>query len=363
MTPQRLPLLILISALVLPLAGCATASPDSTESRPFFQKEHRVAEHGRKTWFDRVVELDPGGLDVNMKDDYLNRAPAVIAPMPFTDHGSAQYVVDKIPLTFRNQQERNQWAWTDAQRLRRAMVGYLSEREFDVVNPIKVDAVLKEHGIDNDDQLHDVSVLTMGRWFDCDAVLYGQVNHYEAFYFGPLAGYVVGVDTRLVSTHDGETLMRSSGSRYAVNFLPAIDLQDILINSAESLLQLRDVVLARSEEEVARELVLRIPPSDKLRAQMERAAIDRADESDEEAQAAPSIGQANAQRNPEVPQADAMSQQVGPQQQAARANLVSEHTAFRQTPADGAVDRTASDLNTAPSWSQRDEDHDSPSSP
>jgi hypothetical protein len=318
MTRRHFPILLLLSAVVIPLAGCASTSPDTGEARPFYQKEHLVTQHGRKTWFDRVVELDPGGLEVDMKDDYLNRPPAVIAPMPFTDRGSAQYVVDKIPLTFRNEEERNQWAWTDAQRLRRAMVGYLSEREFDVVNPIKVDAVLKKHGINNDDQLHDVSVLTLGRWFDCDAVLYGQVNHYEAFYFGPLAGYIVGVDARLVSTHDGETLMRSSGSRYAVNFLPALDLQDILINSAESLLQLRDVVLARSEEEVARELVLRIPPSDKLRAQMQRQAIDRADESDEEAHDAINGSQFTyVNRQPQV---------------------------------DGAVDQKAPALNTAPSW-------------
>jgi hypothetical protein len=330
MTRRHLPILLLLCAVVIPFAGCASTSPDTGEARPFYQKEHQVTQHGRKTWFDRVVELDPGGLDVDMKDDYLNRPPAVIAPMPFTDRGSAQYVVDKIPLTFRNEQERNQWAWTDAQRLRRAMVGYLSEREFDVVNPIKVDAVLKKHGINNDDQLHDVSVLTLGRWFDCDAVLYGQVNHYEAFYFGPLAGYIVGVDARLVSTHDGETLMRSSGSRYAVNFLPAIDLQDILINSAESLLQLRDVVLARSEEEVARELVLRIPVSQKLRSQMQRQAIDRADESDEEAQNAIDGGQIT---------------RVTQQQQV-----------------DGSVDQKPSALNTAPSWRGTDDHRDSHSS-
>jgi hypothetical protein len=34
----------------------------------------------------------------------------------FTDRGSANDVVDKIPLTFRNQQEREAWAWTDANR-------------------------------------------------------------------------------------------------------------------------------------------------------------------------------------------------------------------------------------------------------
>ena len=56
--------------------------------------------------------------------------------------------------------------------------------------------------------------------------------------------------------------------------MPALNPEDILINSAESLLQLRDIVLARSEEEVCRELVLRIPISENLRLQIARQALE-----------------------------------------------------------------------------------------
>ena len=273
---------ILMPLLCAALAGCSTGTPDSVENRPFFQKEQATETHGRKTWFDHVVEFDPGGLSVDVAPDYDQHPPAVIAVMPFTDRGSAQYTVDKIPLTFRNEAQRNEWAWTDAQRLRKAYVGYLSQREFTVVNPIGVDAVLKQHSIDDDTKLRSESVLTLGKWFQCDAIVLGQVNHYEAFYFGPVSGYVVGVDSRMISTHDGETLMRTSGSRYSVDFLPAMDLQDIAINSAEALLQLRDVELARAEEEVARELVLRIPQSETLKSEMAESAIKRADQNEED---------------------------------------------------------------------------------
>jgi hypothetical protein len=67
--------------------------------------------------------------------------------LPFTDRGSANFVVDKIPLTFRKRQQRASWAWTDAQRLRRSMLGYLAGREFYILNPIGIDAVLQFHGI------------------------------------------------------------------------------------------------------------------------------------------------------------------------------------------------------------------------
>ena len=283
MASKRVTYLMLLPLCLLPLAGC---SNQNFETRPFYQKEIATQTHGRKTLFDRIVETDPGGLDVTMAKDYEEHAPATIAVLPFADRGTAQYVVDKIPLSFRNKQERNQWAWTDSQRLRKAFVAYLSEREFIVVNPIAVDAVLKSHGIDNEEQLDQVSVLTLGKWFRCDAVMYGTVEDYDAYYFALVSGFVVGVDARIVSTHDGETLMRSEGARYSLNVMPALDAEDIAINSAESLLQLRDVELARAEEEVARELVIRIPPSETLRAEIASDAVRKAreaEEADEEA--------------------------------------------------------------------------------
>jgi hypothetical protein len=278
MDSRRVTYLMLLPLCLLPLAGCAS---QNYETRPFYQKEIATETHGKKTLFDRVVEVDPGGLQVSMAKDYEERPPATIAVLPFIDRGSAQYAVDKIPLSFRNKEQRDQWAWTDSQRLRKAFVAYFSEREFAVVNPIAVDAVLKSHGIDNEEELNQVSVLTLGKWFHCDAVMYGTVESYDAYYFALVSGYVVGVDARMVSTRDGETLMRGEGSRYSLNVMPALDAEDIAINSAESLLQLRDVELARAEEEVARELVIRIPPSETLRAQIASNAVRRAREAEE----------------------------------------------------------------------------------
>src|ERR1700675_1474014 len=78
----------------------------------------------------------------------------------------------------------------------------------------------------------------------------------------------VAANVRMVSTRDSEELYRANGSRYSVDLRPAFDLMDIAINSGLSLLELRDVVLARAEEEDAREIALRIPRSERLRSQL-----------------------------------------------------------------------------------------------
>lgn len=72
--------------------------------------------------------------------------------------------------------------------------------------------------------------------------------------------------------------MRETGSRYSVDISPALSPEDFLINSALTLLDFRNVALARAEEEVSRELVIRIPVSEKLREQIAAAAIAHADE-------------------------------------------------------------------------------------
>ncbi len=265
---------IVLIAFALFLTGCTQVN---YENRNFFQQEYGRETHGRKTWFDHLVEVDPGGIDARAADDFDRVAPRRIAVLPFVDLGSANYVVDKIPLTFRNKEEREKWAWTDSNRLRRALSGYLSEREFFVANLIETDEILKAHGIHNEAELCRLSPQTLGRWLNVDAVVYGEVTHYEAYYAALVSAWQVGTNVRMVSTHDGKELFAADGSRWSVDLRPAFDVMDIAVNSGLSLLELRDVTLARAEEEDAREIVLRVPRSQRLEAELTRAAQDKAE--------------------------------------------------------------------------------------
>jgi len=260
----------LLSAILL--AGCAT---NSSETRPFFRQELGVTSHGRKTWFDHLVEVDPGGFKVELTPDYWREPPERIAVLPFTDRSSAQFVVNKIPLSFRDQEQRADWAWTDANRLRRSLIGYLAQREFVSINIIQIDTVLADRGIDNEDKLMRIDPRRFREWLGADAVIYGEVSHYEAYYAFLISAWQVSGQIRMVSTHDGRELASARGSRFDVNLLPALDLEDIAINSGLSLLQLRDVVLARSEDEVCREIMLRIPESKVLRHRLMEEARER----------------------------------------------------------------------------------------
>jgi hypothetical protein len=84
----------------------------------------------------------------------------------------------------------------------------------------------------------------------------------------------------MVSTHDSGNFVKAAGSRYAVQVMPALSMEDILINSAANVLQLRDILLARAEEETCREIVHRVPVSQELKQRIAQRALDGAEEAD-----------------------------------------------------------------------------------
>jgi hypothetical protein len=247
----------LIAALFL-LAGCSTASTQY-QSRPFFLTEEDATTHGRKAWYDRVVEVDPGDAKFTVAADYQQAPPKNIAVLPFTDLGEGKFVVDKLPLLSRSDQERPRWGWSHANHVRRAVAGDVATREFTLTPLLAIDAVLAERGITDFHKLSVASPMEVGQWLHADALVYGEVVDYEAYYGFLFAAWRVTARVRMVSTRDGHELFSCTDTRYSTNVTPAIDPIDIAISSVVNLVELRDINLARTENEVGREIVLRLP--------------------------------------------------------------------------------------------------------
>src|SRR5258707_14177331 len=100
--------------------------------------------------------------------------------------------------------------------MRRSFSRYLDPREFQEANLIQVDEVLQEHGIDSEKKLLAVPPETLGKWLGVDAVVYGDITHYEAYYALLVSAWQVGADVKMVSTPNGEQLYAASGNRDSV---------------------------------------------------------------------------------------------------------------------------------------------------
>ena len=250
----------LVAVLFL-LAGCSAST--EYKSRPFFLTEENATTHGRKAWYDRIVELDPGGAEFTVAADYQQAPPKKIAVLPFTDLGQGEFVIDKLPLLSRSDLERARWGWSHANHLRRAFAGDVATREFTLTPLLAIDAVLAERGITDFHKLSVASPIEIGHWLHADALVYGEVLDYEAYYGFLFAAWRVTARVRMVSTRDGHELFSCTDTRYSTNVTPAIDPIDIVINSALNVVELRDITLARAENEVGREIVLRLPVAER----------------------------------------------------------------------------------------------------
>jgi len=251
-----------IVTVLLLLAGCSTAST-KYRTRPFFLPEEEAATHGRKAWYDRLVEVDPGSAKFTVAADYEKAPPKKIAVLPFTDLGDGSFIVDKIPILPRSDQERARWGWSHANHLRRAFAGDVATREFTLVPLLAIDAVLAERGITDYDELNALPPTEIGRWLNADAIVYGEVVNYEAYYGFLVAAWRVTARVKMVSARDGHELFSCEDTRYSTNVTPAFDPIDIAINSALNVLELRDITLARAESEVGREIVMRLPVAER----------------------------------------------------------------------------------------------------
>jgi len=251
-----------IVTVLLLLAGCSNTSTQY-RTRPFFLPEEEATTHGRKAWYDRIVEVDPGGAKFTVAADYEKAPPKKIAVLPFTDLGDGSFVIDKIPILRRSDQERARWGWSHANHLRRAFAGDVATREFTLVPLLATDAVLAERGITDYDELNALPPMEIGRWLNADAIVYGEVVNYEAYYGFLVAAWRVTARVKMVSARDGHELFSCEDTRYSTNVTPAFDPIDIAINSALNVLELRDITLARAENEVGREIVLRLPVAER----------------------------------------------------------------------------------------------------
>lgn len=261
----------LLSVTVLAACATSTAPPPP---RPFFLEQRESETHGRKTWFDRLIETDPGGTTFKLASDYQERPPQRIAVLPFVDHGNGDYVVNKLPIVDRSEEERDEWSWTHANRLRHAVIGALAAREFVVVPPLLVDAVLRHRGVTDRDRLQAIPPSDLGRWLNVDTVVYGELIDYEAYYAFLVAAWEISSRITMVSTADGREIFSCTDRRYDATVSVTIDPIDIGIASLLNLLKFRDVSLARTEYEVGREIVLRLPKAERNLAEFERAGID-----------------------------------------------------------------------------------------
>ncbi|QSR83996.1 GNA1162 family protein [Methylacidimicrobium sp. B4] len=249
--------------LCLGFGLCVLAVPllaaEEAGDQRLFLPEKGADSHGRKRWYDYVMDPDPGSCTVWTSPDFAERAPRRIAVLPFIDEGAGNYVLNEIQWPGRKGEALDVWRWTHSQRLRRMVHGYLAAREFDLIPVALVDSMLAAHKISSDRVLKSTEPQILGRFLDADALVYGSVSVYRSYYLLLAAGWRVKLAIRMFSAITGREMLTGTATRNILGLRIATNPVDLAIASIGNLVHLRDVTLRRGEDEACRELVLRVP--------------------------------------------------------------------------------------------------------
>jgi hypothetical protein len=255
--------------------GCSSGKRKTTGKERFFLHEKGVSEHGKKTVIDRIYQLDPGDEEFEVSDRFKTNPPRKIAVLPFDNLVGGNYILNEIPIPRFSKEKGEKWNWTYANRLRRFFFGHLAAREFQDIELMYIDKTLQKLQILTPNDLEAVPPQELGRILGADALIYGKVTDYKNSYYALFSQIRIGLRIRCVSTEDGSVLFEGEHKRYDNDIRVATNPFDFAIAAFQNYMSLRDVYAARASEEVARELVMRIPIVDSFIEEEEKRIDDR----------------------------------------------------------------------------------------
>lgn len=251
--------IVALIAISLLLTGCSGNNRKTTGDEPFFLQENELAEHGKKTVIDRIYQLDPGDKEFEVSDKFKASPPRKIAVLPFENLVGGNYILNEISLPRFSKKKNDEWNWTYANRLRRFFFGHLAIREFQDIELMYIDRVLQKLQILTPNDLDAFPPQELGRILGADALIYGKVTDYKNSYYALYSQIRIGLHIKCISTEDGSILFEGDQKRYDNSLLIGTNPLDIVLASFQNYMRLKDVFSARASEEVARELVMRIP--------------------------------------------------------------------------------------------------------
>jgi hypothetical protein len=211
-----------------------------------------------KTTVDRVYELDPsGGIFIHPK--LLVDPPRSLAVLPFRSLVGEGRVEgsQKLLLTLREKKEASPEVL--AQEMRLAFFGQLAQLPFEHLHPVHIDARLEAEGLLTWEGLHSRTPEQLGRVLGVEAVIFGEVTHFDYYYAFLYTQLASGLRLSMYSTSTGEALWQYEETRRDHTVRIALEPLSLAVGLFQAGFSLRAINMARAMDEVAREAVAHIP--------------------------------------------------------------------------------------------------------
>jgi hypothetical protein len=212
-----------------------------------------------KNIVDRVYELDPQG-KIFVSRTLLENPPRTVAVLPFRSQmGEGRVEGSQGLFNFLSRKDPGQ-PESVGERMRRAFFGQFAQLEFDHVKISRIDRTLQREGLDTWEKLESLPPQRLGELLGADAVVIGEVTHFDYYYAFLYSQLAVGLSLEMRDTKTGEVLWRVYDARRDHTVRVVYDPIALAVGLFQVGFSMRPINMMRAMDEICRELVGTIPP-------------------------------------------------------------------------------------------------------
>jgi hypothetical protein len=212
-----------------------------------------------KNFVDRVYELDPQG-KIFVSRTLVDNPPKTVAVLPFRSQiGEGRVEASEELFNFLSRKDPAQ-PEPIGERMRRAFFGQFAQLEFDHVKISRIDRTLRREGLDTWDKMKSLSPERLGELMEAEAVIFGEVTHFDYYYAFLYSQLAVGLTLEMVDTRSGDVLWRVHDARRDHTVRVVYDPIALVVGLFQVGFSMRPINMMRAMDEICRELVGTIPP-------------------------------------------------------------------------------------------------------
>jgi hypothetical protein len=212
-----------------------------------------------KTVLDQVYELDPAG-KIFISKTLAEKLPRTVAILPFRSLVGEGRIEGSRSLFNSMTGRKEDHPESLAEKMRRSFFGQFAQLEFDHVKLSRVDRILKKEGVDSWEKMRSLPPQSLGELLGVDALVFGQVTHFEYYYAFLYSQLAAGLSMEMVDARNGEILWKVQDARRDHSVRVALDPISLVVGLFQIGFSLRPINMMRAMDEISRELVGTIPP-------------------------------------------------------------------------------------------------------
>ena len=208
---------------------------------------------------DRVYELDPQG-KIFVSQTLRENPPKTVAVLPFRSQIGEGRVEGSQELFNTLSKKDPNLPEVIGVRMRQAFFGQFAQLEFDHVKISRIDRALRREGLDTWESMKSIPPQRWGEILGADAVVIGEVTHFDYYYAFLYSQLAVGLSLEMVDTRTGEILWRVNDARRDHTIRVVYDPIALVVGLFQVGFSMRPINMMRAMDEICRELVGTIPP-------------------------------------------------------------------------------------------------------